>query len=113
MSFFLVGLLGGILRGSVGLIKYIISYKDVEIRPYYFLGMVAISGIVGYVSAWVAQDAAKIFLEIKELPLSLAVVAGYAGGDFIENIYKIITKRPQLFELGDKLSEIQDDWNTK
>ncbi|MFB6226234.1 MAG: hypothetical protein ABEJ02_02690 [Candidatus Paceibacteria bacterium] len=110
MAFFTMGLFGGLLRGGVGLFKYLVSYKDVEIRPYYFSGMVILSGIVGYVSAWVAQDAAQIFLDISELPLSLAVVAGYAGGDFIENMYKIIVKKPQLFEIKDQIEDIQEDW---
>ncbi len=106
MSFLVAGFFGGLLRGGVGLAKYMTSYKDVEIRPYYFLGAVLLSGIVGYVSAWIAQDVAKIFLELSSIPLSFAVVAGYAGGDFIENIFKIGMKDPNLFEIGKKIKKI-------
>ncbi len=106
MSFLIAGLIGGLLRGGVGLVKYMTSYKDVEIRPYYFTGAVLISGIVGYVSAWVAQDVAHIFTEIDTLPISFALIAGYAGGDFIENVFKIGMKEPNLFEIGKKIKEI-------
>ena len=103
MYFLFAGFLGGVLRGTVGLIKYMTSYKDVQIRPYYFTGMVVVSGIVGYVSAWIAKDVAGIFLELDFLPLSFALIAGYAGGDLIENILKIGLKTPQLYEIGEKI----------
>ena len=105
MSFLIAGFIGGILRGGVGLAKYMTSYKDVEIRPYYFTGAVILSGIVGYVSALIAMDAAEVFLDIKDIPFTLALVFGYAGGDFIENVFKIIVREPQLFDLGKKLKE--------
>lgn len=106
MPFFIAGFFGGLLRGGVGLVKYITSYKDVEIRPYYFFGIVFFSGIVGYVSAWVAKDIAQVFLEMETLPITFAVIAGYAGGDLIENFFKIIMREPQLFDIGKKVKEI-------
>ena len=108
INFFIAGLFGGLLRGGMGLFKYMTSYKDVEIRPYYFAGMVILTGVVGWVSAWVAGDALRIFLELDSVPLSFAVVAGYAGGDLIENIFKIIIQEPQLFKVGKKLKEIEE-----
>ncbi len=98
MIFFFFGFLGGILRGTVGIIKYIQSYKDVKIRPWYFAGTVFLSGIVGLASSWIIQDLGITFLEVEALPLSLALIIGYAGGDFVENIFKIIIKKPILFE---------------
>ncbi len=109
MDFLLAGFFGGLLRGGMGLFKYTTSYKDVEIRPYYFLGMVIFTGIIGWVSAWVVRDALDIFLEVKVIPLSFALVAGYAGGDFIENLFKIAMKEPQLFEVGRKIKKIGED----
>ena len=109
VSFFIAGLFGGLLRGGMGLFKYITSYKDVEIRPYYFLGMVALTGMVGWVSAWIAGDVFRIFFELETIPLSFAVVAGYAGGDLIENVFKIAVSEPQLFEIGKKIKEISTD----
>ncbi len=106
MSFLVAGFIGGLLRGGVGLAKYMTSYKDVEIRPYYFLGTVLLAGIIGYVSAFVAQDISQIFLEIDALPISFALIAGYAGGDFIENIFKIGMKDPELFKIGEKIKKV-------
>ena len=106
LSFFVAGLFGGLLRGVIGLFKYMTSYKDVEIRPYYFGGMILATGLVGWASAWVARDVLQVFLELETVPLSFALVAGYAGGDFIDNIVKIAMREPQLFEVGKKIKEI-------
>jgi hypothetical protein len=106
MSFLIGGVFGGVLRGSVGIIKYITSYKDVKINPYYFSGTVIISGIVGYVSALIVQDISGVFLELEVLPLSFAIVAGYAGGDFLENLVKIALKDADLSNLGEKIKKI-------
>lgn len=106
MSFLIAGFMGGVLRGGVGLVKYITSYKDVEIRPYYFIGSVLLSGFIGYVSAWVLKDVAHLFLEIETAPASFAIIAGYAGGDLIENLFKIGMKEPNLFQIGKKIQEI-------
>ncbi len=106
IGFFIAGLFGGLLRGGMGLFKYMTSYKDVEIRPFYFAAMVVLTGVVGWVSAWIAGDVLRIFLEIESAPVSFAVVAGYAGGDFIENVFKIAMREPQLFEVGRKIKEV-------
>lgn len=97
MSFFFFGFLGGAIRGTVGLIKYIQSYKDVDIKPWYLSGTVAVSGLIGMVCAWVVQDLGISLMGLETMPLSIALIIGYAGGDFIENIFKIIIKEPDLF----------------
>jgi fructose-specific phosphotransferase system IIC component len=106
MPFLIAGFIGGLLRGGMGLAKYMTSYKDVEIRPLYFLGSIVLSGIIGYVAAWVAKDVAQVFLEISTTPISFALIAGYAGGDMIENLFKIGMKEPNLFEIGKKIKTI-------
>jgi hypothetical protein len=106
MPFLIAGFIGGLLRGGVGLVKYITSYKDVEIRPYYFISSVLLSGLIGYVAAWILKDVAHLFLEIDTAPVSFALIAGYAGGDLIENLFKIGMKEPNLFEIGKKVQEI-------
>ena len=98
MDFFFFGFLGGIIRGAVGLIKYSQSYKDVDIRPWYFSGTVVISGLIGVACAWIVQDLGVSFIGLETLPLSIALIIGYAGGDFIENVFKIIVKEPELFQ---------------
>jgi len=102
MSFFFFGFLGGVIRGVVGLIKYIQSYKDVKFNPAYFGGTVMISGLIGLVAAWATHDLGISFLGLETLPLSLALIIGYAGGDFMENMFKIITKNPDVFQVGKK-----------
>jgi hypothetical protein len=87
---------GGIVRGLVGFLKHQLSYKNVPFSWKYFLGTMIISGLIGMVTA----------VAIKELGLTLfgqftpafAFVIGYAGGDFIENIYKIVIKKSNLYE---------------
>jgi hypothetical protein len=82
---------GGILRGLVGFTKHQFSYKDVKFRPYYFLGTVLISGIIGLVSALAIKEVG--FTLLNQFTPALAFIVGYAGGDFLENLYKIIIKK--------------------
>ncbi|MBM3250622.1 MAG: hypothetical protein FJZ07_00035 [Candidatus Nealsonbacteria bacterium] len=95
-SFFFAGFLGGVVRGIVGLIKHVQSYKEVPIKPWYFSGMVVLSGLIGLLSAWIVQELGITFLGVETLSPAIAVIVGYAGGDFIENIFKIIIKQPNL-----------------
>jgi len=105
MNFFFFGFLGGVIRGTVGLIKYIQSYKDVEFKPAYFGGTVMVSGLIGLVAAWATHDLGISFLGLEKLPLSLALIIGYAGGDFMENIFKIIIKDDNVFQIGERLKK--------
>lgn len=98
MMFFIAGAIGGLIRGVVGVVKYSNSYKDVEVRPYYFASTIVVSGAIGLITAWIVKDMGMEFMELNRWPLSLGVVVGYAGGDFIENIFKIVVKQPILFQ---------------
>jgi len=82
---------GGILRGLVGFVKYQFSYKEVKFRLSYFLGMTFVSGIIGTVAAIAIKEIG--FTLLGSFTPALAFIIGYAGGDFIENIYKIIIKK--------------------
>ena len=95
--FFLAGFIGGVFRGVVGLVKYSQSYKDVEIRPWYFGGMVAVSGIIGLTTAWVVQDLGLQILGVEEMTPAIGVLVGYAGGDLLENLYKTLAKKEHIF----------------
>jgi hypothetical protein len=71
----LVGALGGITRGFVGLLKAI-SLKRQILLGYYLITIV-IAGIIGtFVGVVFNYD------------LRLSLLAGYAGTDIIEGIYK-------------------------
>jgi len=87
---------GGLVRGVVGFIKHQFSYKKVEFNLPYFSGMMALSGIVGVLAALAMKEIG--FTLNEAFSPALAFIIGYAGGDFIENIYKIIIKRSSLYD---------------
>jgi len=81
LTILVAGFCGGVIRGLVGFIKHQFSYKDVGFNLPYFIMMMFLSGIVGLVVASVFNQNA-----------TFSLVVGYAGGDFIENIYKTLFK---------------------
>ena len=87
---------GGVLRGLVGFLKYTFSYKEVKFRPRYFLGTMFISGIIGLLAAVAVREVG--FTLSGGFSASLSFIVGYAGGDFIENIYKIIIKKSSFYD---------------
>jgi len=91
----IAGFFGGVVRKLVGFIKHQFSYKNVPFRLSYFLGMSFLSGITGLVSAMAIKEIG-FTLEGVFSP-ALSFIIGYAGGDFIENIYKIIIKKSSLY----------------
>lgn len=99
VTILLSGFLGGIMRGLVGYIKYRNSYKNVEFKPGYFAFSVGISGVIGLLAAWVTKDLGINFLGLAALTPAIAVIIGYAGGDFIENLFKILTGKASIYEL--------------
>ena len=103
MSSFLIlvfAFLGGVIRGLVGLIKHQFAYKNVPFKWKYFLGMSLLSGIIGFVVVVAVKDLG--FTYNNAFGWSLAVIIGYTGGDFIENIYKIIIKKSSFGEKEEK-----------
>ncbi|MDD5738308.1 MAG: hypothetical protein PHY72_00030 [Candidatus Pacebacteria bacterium] len=90
----LAGFFGGVVRGLVGFVKHQFSYKSVPFDLKYFLGMSFISGVVGLMAS----------ISIKEVGLTLngtftaalSFIIGYAGGDFLEGLYKIILDKAKL-----------------
>jgi len=93
---FISAFMGGLVRGLVGWIKHQFSYKNVAFRWKYFLGMMVLSGLVGMVATIAIKELG--FTLFGQFTPALAFVIGYAGGDFIENIYKIIIKKSNLYE---------------
>ena len=94
-SILIAGFLGGVVRGLIGFIKHQFSYKNVPFRPKYFIGMMIVSGLVGMVATIAIKELG--FTLFGQFTPALAFVIGYAGGDFIENIYKIIIKKSSLY----------------
>ncbi len=96
-SLLVAGFGGGVVRGLVGFLKHQFSYKNVAFNVPYFLTTMFISGIVGLLVAAAVKDIAGSVLTVAFGP-SVAFIAGYAGGDFLENLYKILFRKTVLFE---------------
>ncbi|MDI6602609.1 MAG: hypothetical protein QME57_00620 [Patescibacteria group bacterium] len=60
--------------------------------------MTAVSGLIGLTAAWIIPEIGLVFEGLKGLSPAIALISGYAGGDFLENIFKILMKKPILFE---------------
>lgn len=96
MAIFIAGFGGGLVRGLVGFLKYYYSYKSVPFNPLYFFATTFLSGVVGLLTAAAIKEAGIIMTDLNSLTPPLAFIVGYAGGDFLENIYKIILKKSSL-----------------
>ena len=84
LEIFIAGFLGGIIRALVGLSKYISATpsKKRKIRTDWLVVSLLSSGGLGLLAGvFIAND------------VKFALLAGYAGTDFIENIFKIKMKK--------------------
>ena len=84
LEIFFAGFLGGIIRGLVGISKEIRSSptKKKNIRPeYIIITLLAEGGLGILVGVFIADD------------VRFALLAGYAGSDFLEGMYKIKMKK--------------------
>lgn len=86
----IAGFGGGLVRGLVGYIKHQYSFKNVGFQLPYFFVMVFISGVVGTLVASAIGGVENILIDFSP---AIAFIAGYAGGDFIESLYKILIKK--------------------
>lgn len=78
LIYILAGFIGGIIRALVGFVKNKAIEKANHFRPQYFLITILISGVVGTAAGSLADTEWQV-----------SFLAGYAGTDFIENLYKI------------------------
>lgn len=79
----LLGLLGGLVRGLVGLAKYFEKNRAAgALNARYLIFSIALAALVGAVAGSLAAGDWR-----------LAILAGYAGTDFIEGLYKIRKKQ--------------------
>ena len=75
----LVGAIGGTVRSLVGILKYMQQNKqDQKVRAGYLLFSIFVSAVIGGSAGALSEGNWKI-----------AGLAGYAGTDFIEGLYKI------------------------
>lgn len=83
---FAAGFLGGIIRGLVGISKKISaspSKKKIIRKDYLAVTLLSSGGLGLMVGCFIADD------------VRFALLAGYAGTDFIENLYKIKMKKKE------------------
>ena len=99
---FIAGFGGGALRGIVGFIKHQFSYKQVGFNLPYFLVMTFLSGVVGLLVAVAVQESGFEIADLKYFTPALAFIVGYGGGDFLENIYKILAKKASFHSIEKK-----------
>ena len=105
--FILMGLLGGMVRGLVGFTKYLTSYKGVKFNWIYFVVTVGVSGLVGGISGWIFNG----IMGADAMNQFYAFIAGYAGGDFLENSFRVLFKQPTMFKLPEILEKSLEDAN--
>ena len=103
LTIFIAGFGGGAVRGLVGFIKHQFSYKNVKFELPYFLAMMFLSGTIGVLAAVAIKELGFTLFGV--FTPALAFIIGYAGGDFIENIYKIIVKKSSLYSLPEDLKK--------
>jgi len=77
LLFLLSGLLGGVLRGLVGIAKSKMIEKG-KFEAVYLGVTLGVSALVGMAAGLLADGTWEV-----------AFLAGYAGTDFIENLYKL------------------------
>jgi hypothetical protein len=95
-ALFIAGFGGGVVRGLVGFIKHQYAYKEVKFNLPHFLSMMLIAGSVGVLSAVAVKELGLDILGTPSVSPAVAFIIGYAGGDFIENVAKIILKKPEI-----------------
>lgn len=105
ITFVLMGLLGGLVRGLVGYTKYLTSYKGVKFNWLYFGVTVGIAGLVGGISGYIFNGI------MSDLAMNnfYSFIAGYAGGDFLENSFRVIFRKPTMFKLPEILEKSLED----
>jgi len=89
----IAGFGGGFVRGLIGYLKHQYAYKDVKFDILYFFVMIFLSGIVGILVSYSISEAGFQIEGISYISPAIAFIIGYVGGDFLDNIYKIITKK--------------------
>ena len=84
----IAGFGGGMVRGIVGFLKNQYSYKTSTFNVPYFFVMSFLSGIIGLLVSM--SVSASELQGIQNITPAISFIVGYAGGDFLENIWKVI-----------------------
>lgn len=98
----LAGATGGLVRGIVGFLKHQFAYKNVEFKPAYISLIIALSAFVGLTVTWALFSSGLEIVALAQINPAIAFIVGYAGGDIIENLYKILVGKATLYSLSKK-----------
>lgn len=90
----IAGFGGGVIRGLVGFLKHYYSYKEVKFQLPSFLSTMVLSGVVGITAAVAIKESGIFVLGTDTVTPVMALIIGYAGGDFLEGVFKILMKKP-------------------
>lgn len=94
IAIILAGFGGGAVRSIAGYYKSL-SFEKLNFDIKYFLMMILLSGFIGLIAAVITKE-----LDLSILGLSgtftpaVAFLVGYAGGDLLDNFYKIFLRKP-------------------
>ncbi|MBU1256176.1 hypothetical protein KKA49_00635 [Patescibacteria group bacterium] len=78
ISILLGGLFGGVLRGLLGISKTLVTKKEESINYQWFFLNIAVAAVIGLLAATMMGGDFRI-----------ALLAGYAGSDLLEGLFKI------------------------
>lgn len=99
LSILIAGFGGGVVRGLVGFVKHQFKFKNVKFNLEYFTAMMFISGVIGILTAVAVKEIDLSILGLDIVSPGVAFILGYAGGDIVENLYKIIFRKDSIFDL--------------
>ena len=99
ITLLLAGAGGGLVRGIVGFLKHQFAYKNVEFRPADIGFIVLLSAFVGLTVTWAIAASELEIVALVQINPAIAFIVGYAGGDLIENLYKILVGKATLYPL--------------
>ena len=88
----LAGFAGGAVRGLSGWVRSWPT-KGSGFDWVYFLITVGVSGLVGLAAAYAANGSGVPIFGVMINP-AIALILGYAGGDFFENVFRIYFRKP-------------------
>ena len=89
----IAGFGGGVIRGLVGFLKHYYSYKEVKFNLPSFLSTMILSGVVGITAALAIKESGILVFGTDTITPVMALIIGYAGGDFLEGVFKILMKK--------------------
>jgi len=102
ITLLVAGALGGLVRGIVGFLKHQFSYKNVEFKPLYIGSTMLLSSLVGLTVTWSIVYSGLEIVALAQVNPAIAFIVGYAGGDVIENLYKMLVGKTTLYPVTKK-----------